>query len=130
MDIVEQPKKWNPNPEGKGGWKKGQSGNPSGKPSKALEFQKLIQEYAPKALETLIDVLENGKNSERLVAAQEVLNRAYGKPIQANVTTQTKSFEAMLDVLAGKVTIEELDDVDLNGVIHNARAQNGAPSLH
>ncbi len=88
-----------PNPTGKGGFTKGVSGNPLGKSKKVLEFQRLMQEHAPEAIGVLLDVLRNGKNAERLAAAQEILNRAYGKPVQATVTTQAKSFEAMLDVL-------------------------------
>ena len=89
-----------PNPTGKGGFTKGVSGNPLGKSKKVLEFQRLIQEHAPEAIGVLLDVLRNGKNAERLAAAQEILNRAYGKPVQATVIAKTKSFEEMLDLLA------------------------------
>lgn len=89
-----------PNPTGKGGFTKGISGNPLGKSKQVLEFQRHMQEHAAEAIGVLLDVLRNGKNTERLAAAQEILNRAYGKPVHATVNTQVKSFEAMLDLLA------------------------------
>ena len=120
-------------PKNKGGnpnWVKGVGGNPNGRPKKALAFQILMQEHAPQAIETLLEVLKTGKNAEKLTAAQEVLNRAYGKAVQATVNTQVKSFEAMLDVLAGTVTAEEIEENDLYAIVHGRRTDDSETSVH
>jgi hypothetical protein len=124
--MQDKPKRKAGNPN----WAKGVGGNPSGRPKKAMEFQILMQEHSALAIQTLLDVLKTGKNAEKLTAAQEVLNRAYGKAVQATVNTQVKSFEAMLDVLAGTVTQEEIEENDLHAIVHGRRTENGAASLH
>jgi len=124
--MEDKPKRRAGNPN----WVKGVGGNPNGRPKKALEFQLLMQGHSELAIQTLIDVLKTGKNAEKLTAAQEVLNRAYGKAVQATVNTQVKSFEAMLDVLAGTVTAEEIEENDLYAIVHGRRTDNSETSVH
>lgn len=124
MDDKQKKRAGNPN------WIKGVGGNPKGRPKKALEFQLLMQEHSSLAIETLLDVLKTGKNAEKLTAAQEVLNRAYGKAVQATVNTQVKSFEAMLDVLAGSVTAEEIEENNLHAIVYGRRTDDRETSLH
>lgn len=62
----------------------GQSGNPNGRPKMPEELREAFRANAPKALDTLIDVMENGdRNSDRVRAAEIILDRAYGKPLQS-----------------------------------------------
>ncbi|MFQ5753442.1 MAG: DUF5681 domain-containing protein [bacterium] len=73
---------WIPNPTGKGGFKKGQCGNPGGRPKAIQNVLELAREHSEEALITLIEIMqnENEKASTRISAASEILNRAIGRP--------------------------------------------------
>jgi hypothetical protein len=58
------------------------SGNPNGRPKTDLEFKGRAQEYAPEALETLVDHMRHGDRVASIAAAKEILSRAYGRPSQ------------------------------------------------
>jgi hypothetical protein len=77
-----------PNPTGRGGWRKGQSGNPGGHGRKAVEvFGNLAVEarkYSAMALGNLVDLAQKARNeSVRLQAAIAILDRGYGRPTQS-----------------------------------------------
>ena len=65
---------------------KGASGNPGGRPKKTEEELDLIaacKAKTPSALAVMVDIMENGdKEATRLQAAQAIIERAYGKPVQ------------------------------------------------
>ena len=63
----------------------GVSGNPSGRPKENNEVKALARANAPQAMQTLIDIMTNGEQKLALQAANAVLDRAYGKPVQAIV---------------------------------------------
>jgi hypothetical protein len=62
---------------------KGVSGNPGGRPKLKVNLRELAQENTMEALETLVQVMRTGKPGERLVAANAILDRAYGRPSQS-----------------------------------------------
>jgi hypothetical protein len=64
-------------------WVKGISGNPGGRPKLEVSIRELAQENTMEALETLVQVMRTGKPGERLVAANAILDRAYGRPTQS-----------------------------------------------
>jgi len=76
---------YNRNPEGKGGFKKGESGNPSGRSIKSLEVKALAEDYSLESVECLVALMRNKKEDSRtrLAAAKEILDRAVGKAAQA-----------------------------------------------
>ncbi|GEO42309.1 hypothetical protein SAE02_64570 [Skermanella aerolata] len=64
-------------------WAKGVSGNPGGRPKLEVSIRDLAQQNSMEALETLVQVMRSGKPGERLVAANAILDRAYGRPTQS-----------------------------------------------
>jgi len=74
-----------PNPSGKGGFQKGQSGNPGGRPRKAIgDLSAEARKYAGLALETIVKICAEAKmDRDRLAAARELLDRGFGRSVQA-----------------------------------------------
>ena len=68
-----------------GRWKKGESGNPSGRPKLPEEIRDAARAASPKAIQILVDIMssEDANQGERIKAAIAILNRAYGTPAQS-----------------------------------------------
>ena len=64
-------------------FKKGQSGNPSGRPKIVAEIRSLAQERGPEAFQRLVDWMNSDNPKASVSAANSILDRAYGKPAQA-----------------------------------------------
>ena len=62
--------------------KPGQSGNPGGKSKKLEEIRSLAKDRSRRALERIIELVESDDEKVALMAAKEVLDRAWGKPTQ------------------------------------------------
>jgi hypothetical protein len=64
----------------------GKSGNPGGRPKKTAEEIDLIEACkakVPEALEVIASIMVKGSNERnRLAAAQAIIERAHGKPVQ------------------------------------------------
>ena len=63
-------------------FKPGQSGNPSGRPRIALEVRELARAACPKAIATLIKQLDHEDAKIAAFAAEKLLDRGVGKPVQ------------------------------------------------
>jgi hypothetical protein len=101
----------------------GVSGNPGGRPRGVSEIQALARSKAPRAIEILHEIAENGKSeSARVAASVALLDRGWGKaaqviagdkdnPIQVNVEQQAQAV-AMLFAKTVKQTppLIESDD--------------------
>lgn len=63
---------------------KGVSGNPKGRPLDLSGLKQLCQEKSLNAINTVEKIMkgETNKHSDKIKAAEIILDRAYGKPIQ------------------------------------------------
>lgn len=64
-------------------WSPGQSGNPGGRPKVAAEVRDLAREHAGKAIKRLVALMCSKNQPVALRAAEAVLDRGYGRPLQA-----------------------------------------------
>ena len=71
------------NPTGKGGFQKGQSGNPGGRSKLPADIREAFKAKAPQALEVLTRCLQSGDDRIAMMAAQAILDRGYGRPTQS-----------------------------------------------
>ena len=65
-------------------FKKGQSGNPGGRPKVIAEVKELARAHTAEAIETLASIMTDPKAvpAARVSAANALLDRGYGKPPQ------------------------------------------------
>src|SRR5262245_39994061 len=73
------------NPTGRGGFRKGgPSPNPGGRPRRHIgDLSREARRYASLALGTLVRICKEGAERNQLAAATALLDRGYGKPVQA-----------------------------------------------
>jgi hypothetical protein len=98
-------------------FKKGQSGNPSGRARIVGEIRELARAHAGEAFKVVCELLQSADKRVRMVAAQEILNRAYGKPTQA------------VDVVH-KREPADFSDAELYAIARGGGASDEPPSHH
>lgn len=91
-------------------WKKGESGNPGGRPRVIGEIQELAREHTREAIGTLVAIMQDQKASPaaRVSASTAILDRAYGKAPQFVASTS-------LNKPAHELTDAELMEIIASG---------------
>jgi HEAT repeat protein len=97
-------------------WKKGQSGNPSGRPAIIRDVQALAQAHTVDAIKALVDNLKDENGGVRNTAALALLDRGYGKPAQTVNNNITRT-----DVRT--LTNDELDAAIAAALAREAQAE-------
>lgn len=97
------------NKTGKGGFQKGQSGNPDGarlhrRTSSELDVRELARRFNRSSIATAASIMHNRDNapSVRLAAADLLLNRGNGRPIQPHSDADGKPLNF------GEMSLEQL----------------------
>lgn len=68
-----------------GTFKKGESGNPGGRPKIPEDIKQAFKDLTPAAIATLTEIVncKSAKHSDRIKAAEIILDRGWGKPTQS-----------------------------------------------
>jgi hypothetical protein len=108
----------NNNPTGRGGFQKGQSGNPGGLKHRHIgDLSREARRYAGLAVTTLVRICRKGMERNQLAAARELLDRGYGRPLQmVDVSMLRKRLTELspdeLAALEARMLTEPADDVE------------------
>jgi hypothetical protein len=93
----------------KGRFAPGASGNPGGRPKLPTEMKEMFQAKAPEAFEVLCQHLHAKDPRVSVAAATQILDRAYGRPVQqvdANINEEC-SVRYIAEVPKPCKTVEE-----------------------
>lgn len=75
----------------------GRSGNPGGRSKRDVDLRKLARSYTAEAVGALVHIVRNSRSSSaRARAAQALLDRGWGKPVQPNAFTDIEGNDRLL----------------------------------
>jgi hypothetical protein len=90
-----------------GSWKPGQSGNPKGRAPAPVDIAALARVHGPRCIEVAADLLDHEDARIRLGALNALLDRGFGRPVQA-ITAPDGSSNAMMHLLAATALSQEM----------------------
>ena len=83
-------------------WQPGQSGNPGGRPKTVVDAVAICQKHGEKACQVLEKLLDSKDERIQFAAAKEVLDRGFGKPVQAVTSDNPVATLTFLHLVAAK----------------------------
>ena len=103
-------------------FKKGQSGNPGGRPKTVHEVRELARKYTKDAIKTLVSIMRdpNEKSTARVRAAEAILDRGHGRPqqqVDMNVSTDLVSL--LVGLADGKAPRADSDLEERSGAVRH-----------
>ena len=107
-------------------FEKGKSGNPAGRPpgTTTKKISEELRAHLPKAIETLLKLMDSDQDSVRLKAATEVLDRVYGKPAPVQAPDETS--DRLERIVAGVSRCRELSLEEWKEMVAKERAKKEA----
>jgi hypothetical protein len=96
----------NPTREANGRFLPGFTANPSGRPRVVEEIKQLARQHAPAAFQRICELVDSKDERIALAASQAILDRAYGRPMQAIQSEVTKLDIGQLFLAAAKAASE------------------------
>ena len=91
-------------------WRPGQSGNPAGNSGLYGEAVSLARQAAPAAIRRLIELMASSDERVSAVAANAVLDRAFGKPREYDPKTEDARPQPTFD--PRRYSAEQLDQIE------------------
>jgi HEAT repeat protein len=89
------------------------SGNPRGRPRIGIDVRALARKHGPEAFQTLVTLMRGDDARVAVRAAEAILDRAYGRPVQAM---------ELLGAIA-HVDVTALSDAELRAHVSHLREQ-------
>jgi hypothetical protein len=90
-------------------WQPGQSGNPHGRPKAPVDIAELARQHGPRCIAVAVKLLDDVDARIRLGALTALLDRGYGRPVQA-ITSPDGASALMLHFAAATAVSRELQD--------------------
>jgi hypothetical protein len=119
------------NPTGRGGFRKGQSGNPGGRPRSLASVMHAARRHTLEAIQTEVKLMRSAESeSVKLSAAEAILSRGWGKPVQAfqvDGRFLTKKLADLtpeeIQALEKRIEMIETDQPDMFALTHDKETQ-------
>src|SRR5918995_414371 len=91
-----------------GSFKRGETGNPGGRPKTVTKVRELARTYTVQAIETLVEIMQDTSAApgSRVAAANSLLDRGHGKAPQ---TFEATNYDQMTDAELERRIAEALD---------------------
>jgi hypothetical protein len=92
------------------GWQPGQSGNPAGRCRAPYDIAARARLVGPKCIDVLEKLLQDADPRVRFGAATALLDRGYGRPVQAIASSDNAESLTFLHLIAARAVSRQLAD--------------------